>query len=376
VASSALHLLYSPRWLFLIPGLLAMLLGGIGVTALAFGDIAVGPVHFGVHTMLYAAMAVMAGFQAVCFSVFTKIFAITEGLLPEDPTLKRIFQYVTLEAGLAVGGFLLLLSAAGTAYAFSYWSGTTFGPLDPAKMLRLVIPAAFTLLLGCQTVLASLFLSVLGMQVRQASAEVPIGMAAHEVLHHKLVFSRRAEKLTQALDSLIPPAATILDVGCGNGLISSRLHRLSPGREFTGIELTERETCMIPCRAYDGKTLPFPPDAFDYVLFVDVLHHTPEAENLLRQASRIARRGVVIKDHYCESRFDHYTLAFMDWVGNAQYGIPLPNLYKAAGEWRAMFHRLGLQPAKTLEDIGLYPGLFDAIFGRKLHFVSLLDKAS
>jgi hypothetical protein len=69
-----------------------------------------------------------------------------------------------------VAGFVLLLfSAAGTFYAFSYWSSTTFGPLDPAKMLRLVIPAAFAFMLGCQTILASLFLSVLGLRVREAA---------------------------------------------------------------------------------------------------------------------------------------------------------------------------------------------------------------
>jgi hypothetical protein len=160
-------LLYSPRWLFLIPGLLAMLIGGIGVVALSGGDIAFGYVHLGVHTMLYAAMTILAGFQAVCFSVFTKVFAITEGLLPKDPRLDRLFQYVTLEVGLAVGFVLLLFSAAGSLYALLYWRSTTFGPLDPSKMLRLVIPAAFTFLIGCQTILASLFLSVLGLSVSQ-----------------------------------------------------------------------------------------------------------------------------------------------------------------------------------------------------------------
>jgi hypothetical protein len=160
-------LLYSPRWLFLIPGQLAMLIGTAGLVVLAGGDVAFGNVHLGVHTMLYAAMTILAGFQAVCFSVFTKVFAITEGLLPEDPKLTRLFRYVTLESGLITGFVLLLLSAAGTLYAFSYWSSTTFGPLDPAKMLRLVIPSAFTFLLGCQTILASLFLSVLGLRRQQ-----------------------------------------------------------------------------------------------------------------------------------------------------------------------------------------------------------------
>lgn len=203
---------------------------------------------------------------------------------------------------------------------------------------------------------------------------MPIAQRAHDAIYSKLVFSRRAEKLTQALDSLIPASASILDVGCGNGVISWKLRQLHPGRDFTGVEVHERESCMIPCRMYDGKTIPFEPNSFDYVMFVDVLHHTTEAEDLLRQARLIARQGIVIKDHYCESRLNYYTLAAMDWVGNAQYGVALPNRYKAAAEWQAIFARLGLRQARTLEDIGLYPGPLDAVFGRKLQFVSLLDK--
>lgn len=186
----------------------------------------------------------------------------------------------------------------------------------------------------------------------------------------------REKGLTLALDSVIPPAASVLDVGCGNGLISSRLRELSPGRDVTGIDVVEREACVIPCRLYDGDTIPFDAGAFDYVLFVDVLHHTTLAENLLLQAARIARRGVVIKDHYCESRLDYYTLAIMDWIGNVQYGVALPHRYLAAAEWRAMFTRLGLRQVRTLERIGLYPRPFGAVFGRNLHFVTLLEKLS
>lgn len=161
-------LLYSPRWLFLIPGIVLMLAGAFGMAVLWAGDVALGAIHLGVHTMLYAAMGIAVGFQAVTFALFTKIFAISEGLLPADPKLTRLFRYVTLESGLAVGFVLLLVSAAATLYAFSFWSARAFGPLDPAKMLRLVIPAAFTFLLGCQTILASFFLSVLGLRIRRA----------------------------------------------------------------------------------------------------------------------------------------------------------------------------------------------------------------
>jgi glycosyltransferase involved in cell wall biosynthesis len=160
-------LLFSPRWLFLIPGLLLMLLGSIGVAILWPGDVTIGSIHLGVHTMLYAAMTTAAGYQAVTFSVFTKVFAICEGLLPEDPRLTRLFRHITLESGLAAGFVLMLLSAAGTLYAVSYWSARTFGPLDSSGILRIVILAAFTFLLGCQTVLNSLFLSVLGLRIRR-----------------------------------------------------------------------------------------------------------------------------------------------------------------------------------------------------------------
>jgi glycosyltransferase involved in cell wall biosynthesis len=160
-------LLFSPRWLFLIPGLILMLVGVVGTGLLWRGDLSLFGVHFGVHTMLYAAMTVLVGYQAVIFSVFTKTFAISEGLLPEDPVLTRVFRYLTLEVGLVAGAVLLALGTAGTVSAFSYWSAKSFGPLNPERMLRLVIPSAFTFMLGCQTILSSFFMSVLGLRIRR-----------------------------------------------------------------------------------------------------------------------------------------------------------------------------------------------------------------
>lgn len=159
-------LLFSPRWLFLIPGLLLMLLGTIGVASLWRGNVPFFGAYLGVHTMLYSAITVLIGYQAVIFSVFTKTFAITEGLLPDDPMLARLFRYITLETGLVAGLILLILGGVGTFSAFSYWQASSYGPLHAEQMLRLVIPAAFTLMLGCQTILASFFMSVLGLRRR------------------------------------------------------------------------------------------------------------------------------------------------------------------------------------------------------------------
>jgi len=157
-------LLYSPRWLFLYPGLLLMILGSVVGARLLWGPVNLWGVTFDVHTLLYAAMAIVIGFQTVVFAVFTKVFATTQGLLPEDPRLNWLFRYVKLETGLTLGFALLFAGFAMSVYALSSWRAHLFGPLDPTQTLRLVIPAATLIMLGLQTVLSSFFLSILGLK--------------------------------------------------------------------------------------------------------------------------------------------------------------------------------------------------------------------
>ena len=154
-------LLYSPRWLFLYPGLALMLIGFLTGLWLLPGPLAVGSIHFDVHTLLYAAIAVVIGFQAVTFALFAKVFAVSEGLLPEDRRLDRLLRWVKLEVGLVVGALLLLFGLGASLYALSDWGAHAFGPLDPFRVLRVIIPAGTALVLGCQIILSSFFLSVL-----------------------------------------------------------------------------------------------------------------------------------------------------------------------------------------------------------------------
>src|SRR5262249_49713805 len=159
-------LLFSPRWLFLYPGFLLMIIGlGAGVW-LWSGPKMIGRVTFDAHTLFYAAVAIIIGFQAFIFAISTKIFAISEGLLPEDPRLTKVFGYVTLEVGLITGVFVLLLGLVGSIYALYLWRGAFFGPLIYTDMLRIVIPAGAALSLGCQIILSSFFLSVLRLKRR------------------------------------------------------------------------------------------------------------------------------------------------------------------------------------------------------------------
>ncbi|MFZ0977983.1 MAG: glycosyltransferase family 2 protein [Candidatus Acidiferrales bacterium] len=156
-------LLYSPRWLFLYPGAILFLFGtAIGLWLLP-GPRTVGGVTFDYHTLLFCAMAILIGFQSINFAVFTKTFAVTERLVPEDPRLTKAFRYVTLETGLTLG-ILLILAGAGTwIFGLSYWRSHHFGALDPDKTLRIVIPGFVSLTLGIEIVLSSFFISVLGM---------------------------------------------------------------------------------------------------------------------------------------------------------------------------------------------------------------------
>src|SRR3989442_4554981 len=159
-------LLYSPRWLFLYPGGLLIIMGLLVMLLLVQKPLIVNGVSFGVHTLLYAAMAVVLGFQALVFAMFTKVFAISERLRPADTRLDKALDYLTLEVGLLVGFVLVVLGLAGSIYAVAFWDEHSFGPLDPARTLRFVIPAVTSLMLGCQILLSSFFLSILGLRRR------------------------------------------------------------------------------------------------------------------------------------------------------------------------------------------------------------------
>ncbi len=159
-------LLYSPRWLFFYPGVMLFVLGIIVGALLLPGPLMIGNVGFDVDTLLFAAMAVLIGFQSIIFAGFTKLFGISEGLLPEDPRLTKLFRYVTLEVGLVVGALLIVAGTGAWAVGLAYWRSKHFGPLDLEKTLRIAIPGLVCFTLGFQTILSSFFLSVLGMSRR------------------------------------------------------------------------------------------------------------------------------------------------------------------------------------------------------------------
>jgi SAM-dependent methyltransferase len=193
--------------------------------------------------------------------------------------------------------------------------------------------------------------------------------------HRALVFGRRARVLADALAPLIPAEArSVLDIGCGDGTIASLLAERRPDLAIEGVEVIPRPMCRVPCRPFDGAKLPFPDRSFDVCLFVDVLHHTTDLTQLLREAARVACTCVVLKDHLSESSFDHSTLRAMDWIGNRPHGVALTYNYQSRIQWQAHFAACGLQPAEFSTDLPLYPFPFSLLFGRNLHFVAQLAK--
>jgi glycosyltransferase involved in cell wall biosynthesis len=154
-------LLYSPRWLFLYPGMAFALIGLAVMSALAAGPVTVAGVNFDIHTMLYASTSIILGLQTIAFALFSTVFAIDIRLLPEDRRIESILKILTLERGLVLGACLCLSGLAGSVYAVVIWGKSSFGPLAPSVIMRLAIPSATFLAAGLQIVFASFFLSIL-----------------------------------------------------------------------------------------------------------------------------------------------------------------------------------------------------------------------
>jgi SAM-dependent methyltransferase len=194
-------------------------------------------------------------------------------------------------------------------------------------------------------------------------------------LHEQLVLTRRVRVLSDWFAQLMPRGVRVLDVGCGDGMISAIVGSKRPDVEIVGVDVLARDHSHIPVQMFDGSRIPFEDKSFDLVLFSDVLHHTPNPNILLQEANRVAVHHLLIKDHYRKGVMANARLRFMDWVGNARFGVALPYNYWTQQEWHAACQALGLQPERLVTSLGLYPKPADWVFGAGLHFIALLRRA-
>ncbi len=156
-------LIFSPRWLFLYPGVLLVILGLIGY-AISLPGLSIGKVHFDVHTMLVSSLVILLGYQSIVFALLAKTFAVMEGFMPEKPRLTKFFEIVNLERGLTAGAISFVVGCALLLVAVLKWSAVGFGPLDYSKTMRVVIPGVTLAALGFQTILFSFLASIIGLK--------------------------------------------------------------------------------------------------------------------------------------------------------------------------------------------------------------------
>lgn len=198
-------------------------------------------------------------------------------------------------------------------------------------------------------------------------------MKALGALHTTLVHRRRVERIAVALDPLLPRGGTLLDIGAGDGAMAHALLSRRPDLTIHCVDPVLRPSTHVPVARLEGETLPFDAGAVDHALLVDVLHHVTTPDPLLREIRRVARRGMVIKDHRSESRWDHATLAAMDWAGNVGHGIDRIYRYWSRAEWDRVADRLDGRWVGWCDDLRLYPWPATWLCDRRLQFVARLD---
>jgi SAM-dependent methyltransferase len=199
-------------------------------------------------------------------------------------------------------------------------------------------------------------------------------MSMYGHFHDRWVHGRRVRRIADALAELLPPEGRVLDVGSGDGFVDLLIMRRRPGLEISGIDVVMRGRAHIPVEHFDGITIPFEDDSFDVVMLVDVLHHTETPLDLLREAKRVSRDGLVIKDVTtgAPDRLTRATLVGMDWVGNARHDVPLPYNFFTRTQWEEAFDELGLAESQRRERFGLYPWPATLLFERRMHFACRL----
>ncbi|MCC7400412.1 MAG: glycosyltransferase family 2 protein [Chitinophagaceae bacterium] len=159
-------LLYSPRWLFLIPGIMLMIFGLICSVSLIMGPVTINGKRFDVHTLMFMSGFVLLGFQFISLYVFTRVYTATHGLIPHQQNfMKRFHRYFKLERGILLGIVLSITGLVLIIKSFLIWRNTGFGDLDPEVVLRWVIPSVTLLLLGVQLIISCFYLSILAIRI-------------------------------------------------------------------------------------------------------------------------------------------------------------------------------------------------------------------
>ena len=191
-------------------------------------------------------------------------------------------------------------------------------------------------------------------------------------VHKRLIHERRVQVLAQHFADLLVRDAEVLDVGCGDGKLAARILALRPDVSIRGIDVLVREETEIPVDEFNGDEIPLQTNSVDVVTLVDVLHHTQSPGQLLCESARVARKQVLLKDHYLQGFAAGKTLKMMDHVGNARHGVEIPCNYLTPSQWDDLYAAAGLKPVECRDSLGLYLPPLNWCFERSLHFIAAL----
>jgi ubiquinone/menaquinone biosynthesis C-methylase UbiE len=177
--------------------------------------------------------------------------------------------------------------------------------------------------------------------------------------------------LINVLKPLFPTEpAKVLDIGTGDGEFAWIMQQAMPNLSMHGVDVIDRGTPFIPITLYDGHHLPFVDDSFDYVTIINMLHHTASPQETLKEAIRVSRKGIIIKEHYADNWLDYYTLLGMEYLNpNARKLMEMPLRFYSQKEWNAIFKSLGLVCESEASRFVSYSRFWDIFFGRHMHFV-------
>jgi len=192
-------------------------------------------------------------------------------------------------------------------------------------------------------------------------------------IHSQLVFQRRVQAISKAIEGLIKPGL-VLDVGSGNGLLGKSIMLARQDIQVFGTDILLRTKSFIPTILYQDR-LPFEENTFSSVLLIDVLHHTHDPIKVVDECLRVAKFNVIVKDHFADNLLQFSLLKFMDWVGNRPYGVSLPYNYFSRKVWSDMIEVLRSHEQNRTENVpDLYPSFFFKILGSGIQFTSEIIK--
>lgn len=195
-------------------------------------------------------------------------------------------------------------------------------------------------------------------------------------VHRALIYDGRVRRLSELLSETIPRSCNVLDVGAGDGKLAWSLMQSRTDLRIEGVDVLMRARTWLPLKSFDGTNLPYDDSTFDAVMLVDVLHHTVDPLALLREALRVTRRWLIVKDHTLKGFAAGLRLKIMDHAGNSDHGVALPYNYMSQKQWEELERILNVKLTTKINDLDLYRWPLNFIFGAGLHFIALYEKGT